>query len=87
MRHYCILKELKQVYGLVTNFKQWVFTSYNLLKEANLEKTKYGYEIPASAFEVSHTIEILDDNLLIIPEELEKIVYILRWLTKEINCV
>eukprot|EP00347_Sterkiella_histriomuscorum_P022612 403337826 len=33
LRHFCIQSGQSQVYGIVTNFKEWYFTKFDLLKE------------------------------------------------------
>jgi hypothetical protein len=33
MRHHCIKTGTTKVMGVVTNYKKWVFTSYNMMGE------------------------------------------------------
>lgn len=34
MRSFCIENNIRTVYGIMTNFKEWIFTRYDLVSEA-----------------------------------------------------
>lgn len=35
MRTYCLEDKRQEVYGIMTNFKEWIFTKYSLNKEVS----------------------------------------------------
>lgn len=70
--------------GVLTNFKDWIFTKYSLLSEFENEIVKHQEPqklILTSPFEVSQTLTILDDEFKIKIEELQKVIQILEWLS------
>ena len=33
MRNYCIESNIRQIFGIMTNFQEWIFTYYDLVSE------------------------------------------------------
>jgi long-subunit acyl-CoA synthetase (AMP-forming) len=69
--------------GVMTNFKEWIFTKYSLKKE--IMKDINQSKETLNPFEMSKTFTILDDNFDIIPDQLTNVVIILEWLAIHFN--
>jgi hypothetical protein len=78
MRSFCIENNIRTVYGIMTNFKEWIFTRYDLVSEA--AKIIDIKENDKNPFEMSKVIKIVD-NETINMDELFKLIKIIQFLS------
>jgi len=94
LRNTCIQYNLQEACGVLTNYRQWIFTRYDMSKEifkvVSSAENKLGGKIyrnynQQSYFEVSEPFYLLSDLLEVKVSELEKIVNILKCVLSS-NC-
>jgi len=56
MRTYCLDAKASEVYGIMTNFKEWIFTKYSFLDEARSMITN---ESQGNPFQISKVFKII----------------------------
>lgn len=83
MRNYCIETNIRQTYGIMTNFKEWIFTRYNLASEGAkiIEKNEGGSNVSShiNPFEMSQVFRVVKNDK-INSEELYKVIKMIQFL-------
>jgi predicted XRE-type DNA-binding protein len=86
MRSYCIETNIRSVYGIMTNFKEWIFTRYNLVSEAakiiDIQSSRDNRMIKPhiNPYEMSKVIKLIDSNNRINMDQLYKLIKIIQFL-------
>lgn len=74
--------------GILTNYKEWVFTKYNFETEVNnaiVSKVHKCILNERNPFEISQKFTIMNDNFELDIAELQKVVNVLEWLAISFN--
>jgi hypothetical protein len=64
MRNYCIETNIRQIFGIMTNFHEWIFTYYDLLSEGTkiLENLEVLGDHHINPFEMSKVYRVVKGN-------------------------
>jgi hypothetical protein len=66
MRNYCIGNNIKQIFGIMTNFQEWIFTYYNLVSEGTkiLENQELQGDVEhhINPFEMSRAYRVVKED-------------------------